>query len=44
MLDPAALRTAYRDSITTLHDNVVHRMSVNESMAAESCYLYRDGW
>ena len=43
ILDPGALRKAYRDSITTLHNNVVYRKNVDESMAAESCFICTEG-
>jgi len=44
ILDPGALRKAYRDSITTLHNNVVYRKNVDESMAAESCFICTEDW
>ena len=44
IFDPCALRGAYRDTITTLPDTAVYRKTVDEGMAAKSCYLCMESW
>ncbi len=43
IIDPGALRRAYRDTTLTLSDTVVHRRNIDGNTAAESYCIYLEG-
>jgi len=44
IIDPSALRRAYRNRTLTLSDTVAHRRNINGSTAIELCYICLEGW